>query len=105
MPTGPARWLSDPSGYTRVQQIKTRRLVMKSPPKGWQRFWWPKVDTPENAASADKNRGVAFDLIALEHDHLVDQAARALPTGPCQEYQRDRGPRENRSPNAYHPDS
>lgn len=40
---------------------------MNSPPKSWQRFWWPKVDTPENAASAAKNGGVAFGFIALPY--------------------------------------
>jgi hypothetical protein len=34
-------------------------------PKGWQRLWWPKVDTPENAESAAKNGGVAYGFIAL----------------------------------------
>jgi len=38
---------------------------MVSPLKSWQRFWWPKVDTPENAATAAKNGGVAFGFIAL----------------------------------------
>ena len=32
---------------------------------GWQHILWPKVDTPENAASAAKNGGVAFGFIAL----------------------------------------
>jgi hypothetical protein len=36
-------------------------------PKSWQRFWWPKVDTPENAASAAKNGAVAFGFIALPY--------------------------------------
>lgn len=37
-----------------------------SPPRpSRQTFWWPKVDTAENAASAAKYGGVAFGFIAL----------------------------------------
>jgi hypothetical protein len=66
---------------------------VKSP--SWQRFWWPKVDTPENAASAARNGGVAFGFIALAYaislirthvvlhritQHYVSQAMKMQPS-------------------------
>lgn len=40
-------------------------MTTNAAPNSRQRFWWPKVDTPENAASAAQYGGVAFGFIAL----------------------------------------
>jgi hypothetical protein len=40
-------------------------MTTNAAPNSRQRFWWPKVDTPENAASAAQYGGVAFAFIAL----------------------------------------
>ena len=45
-----------------VKQLREKQSLSVN---SWQRFWWPNVDTPENAASAAKNGGVAFGFIAL----------------------------------------
>jgi hypothetical protein len=47
-----------------VKQLREKQSLSVN---SWQRFWWPNVDTPENAASAAKNGGVAFGFIALGH--------------------------------------
>ena len=55
---------------------------MNSPPKSWQRFSWPQVDTPENAASAAKNGGVAFGFIALLYAIFAFMQGTGKYSGP-----------------------